>query len=716
MNAAITELKRLVIRLMTDELLLKIQNNRNLCRDRAFCELLAASLHTHYIEGPSYEKDILNIIGKSKVDNSITLMPKQLEMLHFVKNNHNVVLSAPTSFGKSFLIFEFIKSLSVQPHLVLYVVHTRALSTEVTNNFKKYFGAQYNVVNDFDSLLEDRSNVLVTISDGQNIYESFIQKLSIDILIIDEAYNLDPDQSSENRFLTVYQNCLEYMKKSKKILLIGPFIKEVNDLTKENFDFKLFKTNYSPVTEMLVEGSDLEDNNPSKIFVDCIRRGENTIGFINSKDKIYKELDNLNSNFDLPNIFTDPFIEWMEDYFPDFWVLPKLMKKGIAVYHSSFPKYLNLYCMDLFNKRELKGLLTTSAILEGVNTSARNIVVYNSESGRRSGAKLTPFQFFNLCGRAGRLNQEIVGTIYNFGDTFAQYYNQRSLPLNIGASPDTAEYKFNLGYDSDETRPIKERIINLLRGIGIEYDDWYDKYKFYFKNNCEKLIELINIYNAFKISFKNAIHDGTLKKKGSQELNKNTLVEYIYDSFIKLTDFRCKTVYKLSAPLVITDLLASKTGGVAFKMKEICGQRRISRIISGAENDYERNMIVVAIMKIAYDYIQYSYNYINVLLKDFISHDPYFNEEEKTSLNNYYFVRISTYLKLAENDRVAKVLLDCGFIPPLVKKITDYILRQGIEVKNKTNRELLVIIKSIIEENKIRLEPYEAINLSTIKL
>lgn len=701
---------------MIDELLKRVDENKDLPRDKAFCERLAASLHTFYIEIDCFEKSIMDIIGKSKLKDGITLMPKQLEMLNFIKNNNNVVLSAPTSFGKSFLILEYLKSLKVCPHMIVYVVHTKALCTEVTNNMKDYFIDNYNVVNDFESTLQNKPNIVVTISDGYNIYETGFNIASIDILVIDEAYNLDPNQTSENRFITIYQNCLEYMKKAEKIILIGPFIKNVDDQSNQGYNFQLFRTEYSPVTEMIQEGVDLKGQKPSDKFIDCFKKGENTIAFINSKDKIYEELDDINNNYNLPVVHNDSYVAWMKDYFPDFWVLPKLIEKGLAVYHSSFPKYINLYCMKLFNERKLKGLFTTSAILEGVNTSAKNIVVYSSDSGRRSG-KLTPFQFFNLCGRAGRLNQEIVGHIYNFGDTFSEHYNEKSLPLTIGAVGDTPEYKFNLGYRGEETKDVEERIKNSLKQIGIDYTQWYDKYKYYFSNSCEKLERFISTYERFKWSFKESLSNGSLYKRSSTEINKPEILKYIYEHLISQTDYKCKNVWGFSASEMISCLMTSVFGGISFRLRDVCNQSGyIKKVIDNLKNNHEKNMFVVTIMKVAYDYMQYEYNHANVLLKEFISADSTFTDEEREKVTKYYFNRIAFYLKSSESDKVSKLLLDLGVIPPLVHKIRDYLIQSNIDLSDKNNRELLNIVRNVISNSKIHLEDYEKINLESVRL
>lgn len=700
---------------MIDKLLQQIDSDKGLREDKSFCEKLAAALHTFYILGDNYENEIMKIIAKSELSDKIVLMPKQLEMLNFIFNNKNVVLSAPTSFGKSFVILEYIKRISVSsPRLIVYVVHTKSLLTEVLNNTKSFFDETYNVIDDFESIDDTKCNILVIISDGQNIYNYFDKIKYIDLLIIDEAYNLG--NNNNGRFLTIYNTCHAMMKIADKIILAGPFINDVQDLTEEKFDFKLYQSDYSPVTELILEGEEIKTSNPSEKYIECLLNDENTIGFINSKDKIYNQLNDLSNNELLSVRYSDSFIEWMKGYFPDFWVLPKLMEKGISVYHSSFPKYLNIYGMDLFNKRILKGLLTTSAILEGVNTSAKNVVIFETESGQNDKIILTPFQFFNLCGRAGRLNQEIVGHIYNYGSPFSARYSERSLPLLIGLDAETPEMKFDLGVHDESTKEIEERIAKKLLLIGINYSEWYDKNKFFFGNNSSKLLTALDTYNRFKYDFKKSINNELLKKDKTG-INKKLILNFIYDNYITPSGSNFRQGWGLSTSGIIHDLISSRFGGITLSFKDFLDKSfYFKQLVSNSKSIAEQNKLMVTIMKIAYDYIQYEYNYSNTLLKEFISHDTIFDDSEKKRINESYFNRISSYLMNTKDNKITKYLADLGLIPPLIKKINSMLKDLNLDIDNLTNKGIYTLVKNIIINNKSSFSDYETINLQNVKL
>lgn len=72
-------------------------------------------------------------------------------------------------------------------------------------------------------------------------------------------------------------------------------------------------------------------------------------------------------------------------------------------------EYVKRVTNGLFNK-----LLCTSTLLEGVNTTAKNIIITKPSrmSDQNNSAVFSAFDFYNLVGRTGRLNQHFVGNAY----------------------------------------------------------------------------------------------------------------------------------------------------------------------------------------------------------------------------------------------------------------------------------------------------------------
>ena len=72
------------------------------------------------------------------------------------------------------------------------------------------------------------------------------------------------------------------------------------------------------------------------------------------------------------------------------------------------------HCLNnvkLFNNGLLRCLICTSTLIEGVNTKAKNVVIYDNKI---STSKIDFFTFNNICGRSGRMFSHYIGHVYLF--------------------------------------------------------------------------------------------------------------------------------------------------------------------------------------------------------------------------------------------------------------------------------------------------------------
>jgi hypothetical protein len=67
----------------------------------------------------------------------------------------------------------------------------------------------------------------------------------------------------------------------------------------------------------------------------------------------------------------------------------------------------------MFNEGKLQFLVCTSTLIEGVNTKAKNVVIYDSSIANR---RIDYFTFNNVKGRSGRMFQHFIGHVFLFDD------------------------------------------------------------------------------------------------------------------------------------------------------------------------------------------------------------------------------------------------------------------------------------------------------------
>ena len=97
-------------------------------------------------------------------------------------------------------------------------------------------------------------------------------------------------------------------------------------------------------------------------------------------------------------------------FHPD-WIVARALAHGIGVHHGRLPRALAQLQVRLFNTGALKFLVCTSTLIEGVNTAAKHVVIYDNKISKR------PFDYFtyrNIQGRSDRMFRHFVGTVHLF--------------------------------------------------------------------------------------------------------------------------------------------------------------------------------------------------------------------------------------------------------------------------------------------------------------
>ena len=103
--------------------------------------------------------------------------------------------------------------------------------------------------------------------------------------------------------------------------------------------------------------------------------------------------------------------EWIaENYHPD-WALVRALQYGIGVHHGKVPRSLSQYLVRAFNQGAIKYLVCTSTLIEGVNTKAKNVIIYDNRVATK---KFDYFTFNNIRGRSGRMFKHFVGKVFVF--------------------------------------------------------------------------------------------------------------------------------------------------------------------------------------------------------------------------------------------------------------------------------------------------------------
>ena len=197
------------------------------------------------------------------------------------------------------------------------------------------------------------------------------------------------------------------------------------------------------------------------------------------------------------------------------WIVVQALKKGIGIHHGLIPKYIQKEIIGLFNAGKIKVLLSTTTITEGVNTTAKNLLVLSHMKGDKP---LKNFDALNIAGRAGRFLHHYKGNVITLDTEFLTIKDSASDPIRHKNYDNTA-YKgdVDIFYTADEflNEDQKKRKVSILQlkdklAIPAEILEQYKIISYYEKiamfqdimalsrNEVESIHRLILYFQRFK--------------------------------------------------------------------------------------------------------------------------------------------------------------------------------------------------------------------------
>lgn len=374
--------------------------------------------------------------------NPITLHREQSLILKRLLSGENLAISAPTSFGKSFIIDAFI-SLK-KPNNVLIIVPTISLTDETRRRLHKKFSAEYKIITTADVELS-KKNILIF---PQERAISYLEKIeSLDLFIIDEFYKAS-EKHDKDRAPALIKAMMKFTKIAKQRYYLAPNISEIrnNPFTK-GMDF--VKIDFNTV---FLEKHDLS----KEIKEDDVKKSEALLKILsdtNGKTLIYagtyKNIEKISNLFLNTKLEHEPFLlkefsSWLKINYDPNWKLAKLLEKGVGVHNGRLHRSISQLQIKLFEEKHgIKNIVSTSSIVEGVNTSAENVVIWQCKNGS---SNLKDFTYKNIIGRSGRMFKHFIGKVYLLSTPPKDENNELSLtiPESLVGEIDEIEYKNDL--------------------------------------------------------------------------------------------------------------------------------------------------------------------------------------------------------------------------------------------------------------------------------
>lgn len=338
----------------------------------------------------------------------LTLHREQSFLLKQLLEGKNIAVSAPTSFGKSFVIDAFIKI--KKPDNVLIIVPTIALTDETRRRLYKKFASEYKIITTAEVELA-RKNIFIF---PQERALSYLNKIDhFDVLIIDEFYKASKKFDKE-RSASLVKAIIKLGIKSSQKYFLAPGISslEENPFTKGMEFVKLdFNTVFLEVNE-LYENIGKDEKKKTDLLVEILKNKETkSLIYAGTYSNIDILSSIINTHFEeKSNELLNSFSDWLAKNYSYNWSLTNSVKRGTGIHNGRLHRSLSQIQIKLFeDKNGLDNIISTSSIIEGVNTSAENVILWMNKNGRSS---LNDFTYRNIIGRGGRMFKHFVGKIY----------------------------------------------------------------------------------------------------------------------------------------------------------------------------------------------------------------------------------------------------------------------------------------------------------------
>lgn len=409
-----------------------------------------------YLE-EKYNTDASNFLSKLHISllkalNTVSIGNVELPLTDFqfdiwegLPNSSAVSISAPTSAGKSFLLIEYLcqRTITGNEFTVVYVAPTRALLAEVhqkiSNRLSAYPDIRVSTVPSLDS--EGRSkHVFILTQERLHVLLS-IAAVKANIVIVDEAQNL----SDGTRGMILY-DCLERLRKNNataQIFLLSPGAEGFPEVGRllglETVDIK--ETTLSPVLQnrILVKAT---EGNPKELALSLLgNNGITEIGHFTTErgvadpatrlaiaalelggqgaalvyatgpvdaERVAVQLTaGIKAN---PSSALKELSKFIKEHIHSEYGLASMVLHGVSFHYGRMPTLLREALEGAFRSGEIRYLVCTTTLFQGVNLPARSVFINTPTRGK--GVSLEAAHLWNFAGRAGRLGQDLVGNVF----------------------------------------------------------------------------------------------------------------------------------------------------------------------------------------------------------------------------------------------------------------------------------------------------------------
>jgi hypothetical protein len=338
----------------------------------------------------------------------------QAQIYRQLLSGQNIILSAPTSFGKSLIVDAL--AVSGRYQNIVVIVPTIALIDETRRRLSGRETGHKIITHPSQGYAERNLFVLT-----QERYLALETPPKPDLFFIDEFYKLDerPPVRAQEHLLTgraalLNEALYRLLKTGAQFYLAGPNIHELSRFVPINVQRTLIETDFATTAANIHLDKAKNDTERRRQIIYYLETLPGpTMIYCRSPKRVRDVAKWLME--DLPDKqyghgMSDA-ADWLDSEYHGNWNLPKALRRGIGTHHGRLPRWLAQRVVHGFNDGSLGVLICNNTLIEGVNTTAKNVIILDRTLAGRA---YNFFTFMNIKGRGGRMFKHFVGNIITF--------------------------------------------------------------------------------------------------------------------------------------------------------------------------------------------------------------------------------------------------------------------------------------------------------------
>ena len=426
----------------------------------------------------------------------------QKEACECISNKKSVVVCAPTGAGKTVIAQHAIHCALKEGKKVFYTTPLKALSNQKFNDFSEKYGADKVGLLTGDTSHNRGAQIVVMTTEvfrnmlyGTNFGSVTDNLKDVRYVILDEVHYMNDEQRG-----TVWEESIIYCPTNVQIIALSATVANADKLTEwintVHSKTELINTDFRPVPLRYFYFDSSQPNTilplltPNGTLNKKIKPEKKQFkrGKVVQKRSVVKDVvRNLHEKDMLPAIYftfsrkkcdeqmercaelclvskheQEQIREIIDEYIAENYYLYKnkhieYLLQGVASHHAGLLPGWKVLVEKLFQKGLIKVVFATETLAAGINMPARSTVISSISKRTDSGHRiLTPSEFLQMSGHAGRRGMDEIGYVTIIGSAFQTPEEVAELVLSPA---NDLESKFSPSYSM---------VLNLLQRFSLD--------------------------------------------------------------------------------------------------------------------------------------------------------------------------------------------------------------------------------------------------------